>query len=137
MDSLKNFLHIPDRNVFSSTSEMRQCTLLELSQRSALAICHNNGAQLSCQQGTLWITQLGHSEDIVLCTGESVYIRPCSDVLVRAFHTAVLDAELTEADSKRAPLKLQARFVEQWSTQPDWDKETRLAIEGPFTLRHA
>lgn len=85
---------------------------------------------MRCRGGSLWITQLGNPNDIVMIAGQDRIVSGCQDIVIQAFCTATIEIEICGPKSGR----MTVNFVEAYFRLPNFSSRPRLSIEGQFWL---
>jgi hypothetical protein len=87
---------------------------LKLAPEGMLRLRDAKGSRLLCENGILWITQEGRSEDVILRKGESLRLRHNGLTLAMALRPS----ELRVVDSKPLGLRAIAQILQRWTARP-------------------
>ena len=90
-------------------------TVVSLDSREAVTLPGIRGATLRVTQGTLWLTQEGNPNDVVLRAGDNFVVESDGTTVVEAMSAALLCIVGRQADTLRVPARA-ARKSALWST---------------------
>jgi hypothetical protein len=89
-------------------------TVVSLDSREAVTLPAIRGATLRVTQGTLWLTQEGNPNDVVLRTGDNFVVESDGATVVEAMGATLFCIIGRQADPLRAPARA-ARKSALWS----------------------